>query len=75
MTNDTSSSNNNFIVLVVCLILRLERPRISYLSTLFFDTGLINLEISNLVQTVIGNDSQPYEDNWISIKDHPLSIS
>ena len=62
MVNDTSLSNSDFIVLVVYLVLRLKTPRMSYMSTPFFDTRLIGLKVSYLTQPIIGNSSQPYED-------------
>ena len=65
MVNDTSSLDNNFIVLVVYLVLRLKIPRMPCLSTPFFDIELIGLEVSDLVQMIIGNGSQPYEGNYV----------
>ena len=61
MVNDALLSDKDSVVLVVYLILRLETPRMSYMSTSFFDTGLIGLDIPDLVQPVIRSDSQPYE--------------
>ena len=61
MVDNSSLLNSNFVILVVYLVLRLEIPRMSYMSTLFFDTKLIGLEVSNLVQSVIGSDSQLYK--------------
>ena len=75
MVNDTSSSDNNFIVSVMYLVLRLETPRILCLSTSFFNTGFISLEVMDLVQTIIENNNQPYKGNWVSIENLPLSIS
>ena len=49
MINDILSSNSNFVVLVMYLVLRLETLMTPYLSTSFFDTELIGLEVSDLV--------------------------
>lgn len=57
MDDDVLLLNNNFIVLVVYLVLRLEISK----STSLFDIELIGLEVSNLAQLIINNDSQPYE--------------
>ena len=57
MVDDTLLLDNDSIVLVVYLVLRLETPRMSYISTLLFDTILIGLEVSNLVQPVIRSDT------------------
>ena len=48
MVDDVLLSNNNFVILVVYLILRLETPRMSYMSTPPFDTGFIDMKVSNL---------------------------
>ena len=61
MVDNSSLSNSDFIILVVYLVLRLEIPRMSYMSTPFFDTILIGLEVSNLVHSVIGSNSQLYK--------------
>ena len=61
MVDNALLSNSNFVVPVLYLILRLETLRMSYISTLLFDTTLIGLEVSNLVQLVIESGSQPYE--------------
>ena len=61
MVDDTLLLNSDFIVPMVYLVLRLETPRMSSMSTPLFDTRLIGLEVPNLVQLVIGSDSQPYE--------------
>ena len=49
MVDDVLLSDSDYVVLIVYLVLRLETPRMSYMSTLLFDTILINLEVSNLV--------------------------
>ena len=63
MVSDVILSNNDFVVPVVYLVLRLETPMMSCMSTPLFDTRLISLEVPNLVQLVIGSGSQPYDDN------------
>ena len=62
MVDDALLLDNDYAVSVVYLVLRLEILRMSYMSTSFFDTGLIGLEVPNLAQPVIGIGSQPYED-------------
>ena len=61
MVDDALLSDSDSVVLVVYLVLRLETPRMSCMSTPLFDTKLIGLAISDLVQLVIGSGSQPYE--------------
>ena len=61
MVDDALLSDNNSVVLVVYLVLRLETPRMSCMSAPLFDTRLIGLAIPNLVQLVIGSGSRPYE--------------
>ena len=61
MVDDALLSNNDSVVLVVYLVLRLETPRMSCMSSTFFDTRLIGLNVPDLVQSVIGSGSQPYE--------------
>ena len=61
MVDDTSLSDNDSVILVVYLILRLETPRMSYMSTPFFDIRLIGLKVSDLVHPIIRSDNQPYE--------------
>ena len=63
MVDDTSLSDSDFFILVVYLVFRLEISKISYMSTPFFYTRLIDMEVSNLTQLVIGSDSQPYKNN------------
>ena len=63
MVNGTSSLDNDSVVLVVHLVLRLESLKMSCMSTLLFDSRLIGLEVPNLVQLVIRSGSQPYESN------------
>ena len=46
-----------------------------YLSISLFDTKLIGLDVSNLAQPIFGSGSQSYEGYWVSIEDHPLSVS
>ena len=61
IVDDAFLSNNDSVVLVVYLVLRLETPRISCLSAPLFDTRLIGLAVPDLVQLVIGSCSRPYE--------------
>ena len=61
MVNDALLSNNDSIVLVVYLVLRLETPRMFYMSAPLFDTRLIGLNVLDLVQLVIGSGNRPYE--------------
>ena len=61
MVDDTLLSDMDSVVLVVYLVLRLETPRMSCMSAPLFDTGLIGLDVPNLVQLVIGSSSRPYE--------------
>ena len=48
MVDNVLLLDSDFIVLVVYLVLKLETPRISCISTPFFDTRLIGLEVPNL---------------------------
>ena len=57
MVDDVLLSNSDFVVPVVYLVLRLEIPKMSYMSSPLFDTGFIVLEVPNLTQLVIGSDS------------------
>ena len=61
MVDDALLSDNDSVVLVVYLVLRLETPRMSCMSAPLFDTRLIGLAIPNLVQLGIGSGSRPYE--------------
>ena len=61
MVDDALFSNSDSVVLVVYLVLRLETPRMSCMSAPFFDTRLIGLAVTDLVQLVIESGSQPYE--------------
>ena len=61
MVDDALLSDNDSVVLVVYLVLRLETPRMSCMSAPLFDTILISLAVPNLVQLVIGSGSRPYE--------------
>ena len=61
MVDDALLSDNDSVVLVVYLVLRLETPRMSCMSAPLFDTRLIGLAVPDLVQLVIGSDSRPYE--------------
>ena len=54
-------SNNDFIVLVVYIVLRLEILRMLCMNTLLFDIRLIGLEVSDLAQSVIESGNQPYK--------------
>ena len=49
MVDDTSLSANNSMVLIMCLVLRLEILRMPGINTLLFDIGLIGLEVPDLV--------------------------
>ena len=48
MVDDVLLLDNDSVILVVYLVLRLKTPRISYISTSLFDTGLIDLEVPYL---------------------------
>ena len=61
MVDDALLSDNDSVVLVVYLVLRLETPRMSCMSAPLFDTRLIGLAVLDLVQLVIGSGSRPYE--------------
>ena len=53
MVDDTSLLDSNSVVLVVYLVFRLEIPMISYMNTPLFDTRLIGLDVSDLVQPIL----------------------
>ena len=61
IVDDALLSNNNFVVLVVYIVFRLEILRMSCMSAPLFDTRLIGLAVPDLVQLVIGSGSRPYE--------------
>ena len=61
MVDDALLLDSDSIVLVVYLVLRLEIPRMSCMWAPLFDTRLIGLAVSDLVQLVIGSRSRPYE--------------
>ena len=61
MVDDALLSDNDSLVRVVYLVLRLETPRMSCMSAPLFDTRLIGLAVPDLVQLVIGSGSRPYE--------------
>ena len=61
MVDEALLSNSDSVVLVVYLVLRLETPKMSYMSAPLFDTRLIGLDVPDLVQLVIGSGSRPYE--------------
>ena len=61
MVDDALLSDSDSVVPVVYLVLKLKTLRMSCMSTPLFDTILISLEVSDLVQPVIGSGSQPYE--------------
>ena len=48
MVDDTLLLDNDSIVPMVYLVLRLEIPKMSCMSTPLFDTRLIGLEVLNL---------------------------
>ena len=47
----------DFIISVVYLVLKLKTQRISFMSTLLFDTRLIGLKVSYIAQLVIMSDN------------------
>ena len=53
IVDDISLSNNDSVISMVYLILRLEIPKIFCMSTPLFGIGLIGLEVSDLAQLVI----------------------
>ena len=59
MINDALLSNSDSVILIVHLVY--EKLRMSYISTLIFNTKPIGLEVLDLVQQVIWSGSQPYE--------------
>ena len=61
MVDDVLLSDNDYVVPVIYLVLRLETPRMSYMSTPLFDTRLIGQKVPDLAQLVIGSGSQPYK--------------
>ena len=61
MVDDTLLLDSDSVVPVVYLVLRLETPRMPCMSAPLFDTRLIGLAVSDLVQLVIGSGSRPYE--------------
>ena len=63
IVDDTSLLNSDFVVSIVCLVLRLKIPRMSYMSTLFFDIRFMGMKVSYLTQPVIESGSQPYDIN------------
>ena len=63
MVGDTSLLDRDSIVPMAYLVLRIQIPRMSYMSTPLFDTRHIILEVSNLTQPTIRSGSQPYKDN------------
>ena len=48
MVDDALLSDSDSVVLVVYLVLRLETPRMSCMSTPLFDSRLIGLEVLDL---------------------------
>ena len=62
MVDDALLLNNDSVVPMVYLVLRLETPRMSCMSAPLFDTRLIGLDVSDLAQSIIGSGSQPYDD-------------
>ena len=61
MVDDALLSDSDSVVLVVYLVLRLETPRMSYMSAPLLNTIFIGLAVPDLVQLVIGSGSRPYE--------------
>ena len=48
MVDDALLSDSDFVIPMVYLVLRLEILRMSCMSTLLFDTGLIGLEVPDI---------------------------
>ena len=48
MVDDTLLSNSDYVIQIVYLVLRLEKPKMSYMSTSLFDTKLVCFEALNL---------------------------
>ena len=61
MVDDNSLLDNDFVIPMVYLVLRLETPRMSCMSAPLFDTRLIGLAVPDLIQLVIVSGSRPYE--------------
>ena len=61
MVDDALLLDNDFVVLVVYLVFRLETSRMSCMSAPLLDTRLIGLDVLDIVQPVIESASQPYE--------------
>ena len=61
MVDDTLLLDNDFVVPMVYLVLRLETPRMSCMSAPLFNTELIGLDVPDLAQLIIGSRSQSYE--------------
>ena len=61
MVDDILLSNSDFVVAIVCRVLRLATPKIFCMSSPLFNTKLIGLEALDIVQSVIVSGSQPYE--------------
>ena len=49
MVDDILLSYSNFVVLMVYMVLRLETPRMFFMSAPLFDTGLIGLDIPDVI--------------------------
>ena len=59
MVDDALLLDNDFVLPVVYLVLRLKTPRMSCMSIPLFDTRLISLELPDLVQSKFESGSQP----------------
>ena len=62
MVDDALLLDSEFVILVVYLVLRLEIPRMSSMSTPFFYTRFIGLKVPDLTPSVIESGSQPSEN-------------
>ena len=61
MVDDALLSDNDSVVLVVYLVLRLETPRMSCMSAPLFDTRLIGLAVPRSSTAGHWSGSRPYE--------------
>ena len=55
MVDDALLLDSDSIVPIVYLVLRLEKPRLSYMSAPLFIIQLIGLDVPDLAQPVIGS--------------------
>ena len=61
IVNNTSLSDSDSVISVAYLALRHETRRMPFMSTLFYDTVLVGLEVPDLAHPIIGSGSQPYD--------------